>query len=45
MNQLTLCPRSLIKAKLNTLLMQGLANEIPSLRRDMVIILTENLTS
>lgn len=41
--KLTLCPSNFIKAEQNSLLMQSLANQISTLRRDMGIIFTEDL--
>lgn len=41
--ELTLSPSNLIETEQNTLLMQRLANQIPSFGRDMVIVLSKDL--
>lgn len=41
--QLTLCPSDFIETEQDALIMEGLANEIASLRRDVVIVFAEDL--
>lgn len=42
--KLTLCPSDFVETEQNTLLMQGLADQITALWRDVRVILAEDLT-